>query len=64
MGPRRAVPHRENAAGFEDLAVDYQAVMAAAVMFGEPTGWVPGGRQWCWAGTVRPPPASRARGLA
>ncbi|MEU4486712.1 hypothetical protein AB0H94_17830 [Streptomyces purpurascens] len=30
VGPRRAVPHRENAAGIEDLSVDYQAVMAAA----------------------------------
>ncbi|MFE9600883.1 hypothetical protein [Streptomyces hokutonensis] len=31
VGPRRAVPHRENAAGVEDLSVDYQAVMAAAL---------------------------------
>ncbi|WP_405509263.1 hypothetical protein [Streptomyces purpurascens] len=30
IGPRRAVPHRENASGVEDLSVDYQAVMAAA----------------------------------
>nr|WP_192806007.1 hypothetical protein [Streptomyces sp. SS1-1] len=30
VGPRRAVPHRQNAAGVEDLSVDYQAVMAAA----------------------------------
>lgn len=30
VGPRRAVPHGENAAGIEDLSVDYQAVMAAA----------------------------------
>ncbi|WP_217245346.1 hypothetical protein [Streptomyces sp. AC602_WCS936] len=30
VGPRRAVPHRENAAGVEDLSVDYQAVMVAA----------------------------------
>ncbi|GGS06095.1 hypothetical protein GCM10010236_70690 [Streptomyces eurythermus] len=29
VGPRRAVPHRQNAAGVEDLSVDYQAVMAA-----------------------------------
>lgn len=29
-GPRRAVPHRENAAGVEDLSVDYQAVIEAA----------------------------------
>ncbi|MFF5494485.1 hypothetical protein [Streptomyces aquilus] len=29
VGPRRAVPHRENAAGVEDLSVDYQALMAA-----------------------------------
>jgi hypothetical protein len=34
VGPRRAVPHRENAAGLEDLSVDYQAVMAAAVEAG------------------------------
>ncbi len=34
VGPRRAVPHRENAAGLEDLAVDYQAVMAAAAEAG------------------------------
>ena len=31
VGPRRAVPHRENAAGVEDLAVGYQALMAAAL---------------------------------
>jgi len=31
VGPRRAVPHRENAAGVEDLSVDYQALMAAAM---------------------------------
>ncbi|MEU6541525.1 hypothetical protein [Streptomyces sp. NPDC047000] len=30
VGPRRAVPHREDAAGVEVLAVDHQAVMAAA----------------------------------
>lgn len=30
VGPRRAVPHRENAVGVEDLSVDYQALMAAA----------------------------------
>ncbi|AVH61146.1 MULTISPECIES: hypothetical protein [Streptomyces] len=30
-GPRRAVPHREKAAGAEDLSVDYQALIAAAV---------------------------------
>ncbi|WP_435233308.1 hypothetical protein [Streptomyces sp. Tue6028] len=34
VGPRRAVPHRENAAGVEDLSVDYQAVMAAATEAG------------------------------
>nr|WP_240554192.1 hypothetical protein [Streptomyces niveiscabiei] len=31
VGPRRAVPHRENAAGVEDLSVDYQALMAAVM---------------------------------
>jgi len=31
VGPRRAVPHRQNAAGVEDLSVDYQALMAAAL---------------------------------
>jgi hypothetical protein len=31
VGPRRAVPHRENAAGVEDLSVDYQALMVAAL---------------------------------
>ncbi|MGV9938778.1 hypothetical protein [Streptomyces sp. NPDC003401] len=31
VGPRRAVPHRENAAGVEDLSVDYQTLMAAAL---------------------------------
>jgi hypothetical protein len=31
VGPRRAVPHRENAAGVEDLSVDYQALMSAAL---------------------------------
>ncbi|MGW5610164.1 hypothetical protein ACWEWI_29575 [Streptomyces sp. NPDC003753] len=35
VGPRRAVPHRENAAGVEDLPVDYQAVMAAAAEAGD-----------------------------
>lgn len=34
VGPRRAVPHRQNAAGVEDLSVDYQAVMAAAAEAG------------------------------
>ncbi|MEU4144677.1 hypothetical protein [Streptomyces parvulus] len=33
-GPRRAVPHRQNAAGVEDLSVDYQAVTAAAAEAG------------------------------
>jgi hypothetical protein len=56
VGPRRAVPHRQDAAGTEVLSVDYQALMAAALEAG------PGGRRWCWAGTVRPPPASRERG--
>ncbi|MDX5569480.1 hypothetical protein PYK79_48150 [Streptomyces sp. ID05-04B] len=31
VGPRRAVPHRENPVGVEDLSVDYQALMAAAL---------------------------------
>lgn len=31
VGPRRAVPHPENAAGVEDLSVDYQAVLVAAM---------------------------------
>jgi hypothetical protein len=31
VGPRRAVPHRENAVGVEDLSVDYRALMAAAL---------------------------------
>ncbi|MCX4919961.1 hypothetical protein [Streptomyces sp. NBC_00687] len=35
VGPRRAVPHRENAAGLEDLSPDYQAVMAAAAEAGD-----------------------------
>jgi hypothetical protein len=35
VGPRRAVPHRENAAGVEDLSLDYQAVMAAAAEAGD-----------------------------
>ncbi|WP_193515057.1 hypothetical protein [Streptomyces griseoloalbus] len=34
VGPRRAVPHRQNAAGVEDLSVDYQALIAAAVEAG------------------------------
>ncbi|MET8567821.1 hypothetical protein [Streptomyces sp. NPDC004783] len=34
VGPRRAVPQRQNAAGPEDLSVDYQAVMAAAAEAG------------------------------
>ncbi|MEU6557173.1 hypothetical protein ABZ915_44160 [Streptomyces sp. NPDC046915] len=34
VGPRRTVPHREDAAGVEDLSVDYQAVMAAATKAG------------------------------
>lgn len=29
VGPRRAVPHREYAAGIEDLSVDYQAPYSA-----------------------------------
>ncbi|MEU1409812.1 hypothetical protein ABZ471_47845 [Streptomyces sp. NPDC005728] len=35
VGPRRAVPHRENADGVEDLSVDYQALMAAALEAGD-----------------------------
>lgn len=35
VGPRRAVPHRENADGVEDLSMDYQALMAAALEAGE-----------------------------
>ncbi|MEU1298950.1 hypothetical protein [Streptomyces shenzhenensis] len=31
VGPRRAVPHRENADGVGDLSVDYQALMAAVL---------------------------------
>jgi hypothetical protein len=61
VGPRRAVPHRDDAAGAEVLSVDYQALMAAAAEAGG-DGWVPGGRRWCWAGTVPPPPVSRERG--
>ncbi|RNG33597.1 hypothetical protein [Streptomyces botrytidirepellens] len=34
VGPRRAVPHRQDAAGTEVLSVDYQALMAAAVEAG------------------------------
>ncbi|MFF3325769.1 hypothetical protein [Streptomyces sp. NPDC002889] len=34
VGPRRAVPHRQNAGGVEGLSVDYQALMAAAVEAG------------------------------
>ncbi|MFE7891141.1 hypothetical protein [Streptomyces sp. NPDC057412] len=34
VGPRRAVPHRENAVGVEDLSVDYQALMAATLEAG------------------------------
>jgi hypothetical protein len=35
VGPRRAVPHRDDAAGVEVLSVDYQALMAAALEAGE-----------------------------
>ncbi|AMW15081.1 hypothetical protein A4E84_28845 [Streptomyces qaidamensis] len=34
VGPRRAVPHRQNATGTEELSPDYQALMAAAVEAG------------------------------
>ncbi|TPQ17467.1 hypothetical protein [Streptomyces sporangiiformans] len=34
VGPRRAVPHCQDAAGIEVLSVDYQALMAAAVEAG------------------------------
>lgn len=34
VGPRRAVPHRQDAAGAEVLSVDYQALMAAALEAG------------------------------
>ncbi|MGK5451166.1 hypothetical protein [Streptomyces radiopugnans] len=34
VGPRRAVPHRDNAPGTEVLSVDYQVLMAAAVEAG------------------------------
>ncbi|MDQ0989391.1 hypothetical protein QFZ74_000619 [Streptomyces sp. V3I7] len=35
VGPRRAVRHRQNAAGVEGLSVDYQTLMAAAVEAGD-----------------------------
>ncbi|MGW2232146.1 hypothetical protein [Streptomyces formicae] len=35
VGPRRAVPHQQNAAGTDELSPDYQALMAAAVEAGE-----------------------------
>ncbi|WP_236054674.1 hypothetical protein, partial [Streptomyces musisoli] len=34
VGPRRAVPHRQNAAAADELSPDYQALMAAAVEAG------------------------------
>jgi len=34
VGPRRAVPHRQDSAGTEVLSVDYQALMAAALEAG------------------------------
>ncbi|MFD3622895.1 hypothetical protein ACFWWT_48950 [Streptomyces sp. NPDC058676] len=34
VGPRRAVPHRQDAAGTEVLSVDYQALMSAALEAG------------------------------
>ncbi|WNM36372.1 hypothetical protein RKE30_00990 [Streptomyces sp. Li-HN-5-11] len=34
VGPRRAVPHRQESAGTEVLSMDYQALMAAAVEAG------------------------------
>jgi hypothetical protein len=34
VGPRRAVPHRQDAAGTEVLSMDYQALMAAAAEAG------------------------------
>lgn len=34
VGPRRAVPHRDNVLGIEVLSVDYQALMAAVVEAG------------------------------
>ncbi|MFF5979368.1 hypothetical protein ACFY78_11010 [Streptomyces olindensis] len=34
VGPRRAVPHRDDAAGVEVLSVDYQALMVAALEAG------------------------------
>ncbi|MFF8479115.1 hypothetical protein [Streptomyces sp. NPDC015414] len=34
VGPRRAVPHRQDVAGTEVLPVDYQALMAAALEAG------------------------------
>ncbi|MHB9859001.1 hypothetical protein [Streptomyces sp. YIM S03343] len=34
VGPRRAVPHRQNAAGVEELSSDYQGLMAAALEAG------------------------------
>ncbi|MDQ0990973.1 hypothetical protein QFZ74_002201 [Streptomyces sp. V3I7] len=34
VGPRRAVPHRQNASGADELSPDYQALMAAAIEAG------------------------------
>lgn len=61
VGPRRAVPHRQDSAGTEVLSVDYRALMAAALEAGA-DGLGARRQRWCWAGTVRPTRVSRERG--
>ncbi|WP_438874370.1 hypothetical protein [Streptomyces griseoloalbus] len=68
VGPRRAVPHRRHAIEAEELSPDCQALMTAAVEAGDDrlgalrAAVVLGGRRWCSAGTLRPPPTSREPG--
>ncbi|MGW3851603.1 hypothetical protein [Streptomyces fagopyri] len=55
VGPRRAVPHRQNASGADELSPDYQALMAAAIEAGGDglgvraavvLGWDDSGKRW------------------
>lgn len=62
VGSRRAVPHRRHATGVRELSPDYQALMAPRSTR-EATGSGPGRQRSCWAGTARPLPVSKVRGL-
>lgn len=62
VGPRRAVPHRQDAAGTEVLSVDYQALMTTAVEAGsDGPGGCASSTSTRWSSCTAPPSASPTR---